>query len=77
MAAFLDSGFAAADGAAIDFLIDGGSAPLLDRHGTGAADRLGDRFSTPPRPGVWQAELHAAAGRDSFTGAWSAERVGN
>jgi hypothetical protein len=77
MAALLDAGFNAADGPAIDLRLDAGSAPLLDPHGSGAADRLGDRFATPPQPGQWQATVLSRGGSQSVAGLWDAIRVGD
>jgi hypothetical protein len=69
----LDIGFGAADGDGLDLVLHG-TAPLLDPHGTGVADRLGDSLATP---GTWWAAFHTRAGVEKVTGAWDAFRTGN
>lgn len=69
----LDVGFSAADGDGLDLIL-AGSAPLLDPHGTGFADRLGDALSTP---GTWSAAFHTRAGVETVSGVWDAFRTGN
>jgi hypothetical protein len=72
----LNAGFAAADGTGLDFFLVG-SAPLIDTHGTGFADRLGDLEASPPAPGTWSADLRPQAGRIDVTAQWEAVRTGN
>ena len=74
LAARLDAGFAVADGDGLDLDIDGAVAPIIDSHGTGSADRLGD---VPPQPGTWTATLHARAGDQRLSALWDAFRSGN
>jgi hypothetical protein len=73
MALNLDIGFSAADGEGLDLMLQG-SAPLLDPHATGFADRLGDALATP---GTWSASFHTRAGIEDVTGVWDAFRTGN
>jgi hypothetical protein len=75
LAARLDAGFQAADGSSTDLVLVAGTVPLLDPHGTGFADRLGDRFGSVPRPGLWQAQLPSRAGTATVTGVWDALRT--
>ncbi|HET6282488.1 MAG TPA: hypothetical protein VFH73_16105, partial [Polyangia bacterium] len=73
MALSLDIGFSAADGEGLDLVLQG-SAQLLDSHGTGLADRIGDALEMP---GTWSATFHTRAGIEDVTGVWDAFRTGN
>jgi hypothetical protein len=77
LAARLDASFDAADGSGLDLMLSAGAAPLLDLHGSGTADRLGNLGSSPPVPATWTADLRAAAGRATTTALWEAVRSGN
>jgi hypothetical protein len=76
LGARLDAGFDAADGDGLDLYLSG-SAPLLDPHGNGFADRLGDFEASPPAPATWSAELRLQAGRAALTARWAAVRIAN
>jgi len=76
LAARLDAAFDAADGGGLDLYLSG-QAPLFDRHGNGAADRIGDTQATPPDPGTWSVDLLMSAGRVQASGTWEADRSGN
>jgi hypothetical protein len=75
LAARLDASFSAADGVGYDLYL-AGSAPLLDTHGNGLADRLGD-LQVPAQAGTWDIQLRPQSGRRAFTATWEAVRVGN
>ncbi len=75
LAARLDASFSAADGGGYDLYL-AGSAPLLDTHGNGLADRLGD-LQVPAQAGTWDVQLRPQTGRRAFTATWEAIRVGN
>ena len=76
LAARLDGGFATADGDGLDLIIESGSVPIIDSHGTGVADRLGDVFGVPAAPGTWSATLRTHAGNQRLSAQWDAFRSG-
>jgi hypothetical protein len=76
LAARLDSGFDAASGDGLDLVIESGSAPLIDQHRLGVADRLGD-LAFPPTPASWSATLRTRAGNEPLSAQWEALRSGN
>jgi hypothetical protein len=71
----LDAAFDSADGAALDLYLVG-EAPLLDTHGNGLADRLGDP-ATPEGAGTWTVDLRPKTGRRTLPATWEAIREGN
>jgi hypothetical protein len=75
LAARLDAGFVAADGTGLDLALEG-EAPLLDTHGDGFADRLGD-LQVPTQAGTWTVDLTPRTGLRAVPGAWEAIRGGN
>jgi hypothetical protein len=75
LTARLDASFAAADGDGYDLYLTG-SAPLLDTHGNGLADRLGD-LQVPAQAGTWAVQLRPRTGRRALAATWEAVRVGN
>jgi hypothetical protein len=75
LAARLDASFSAADGSGYDLYL-AGSAPLLDTHGNGLADRLGD-LQVPAQAGTWSVQLRPQTGRRVLPATWEAVRVGN
>ncbi len=77
LAARLDAGFALADGEGLDLIIDGATAPIIDSHASGAADRLGNLAAVPPAPGAWTATLRTRAGDERLIASWDAFRSGN
>jgi hypothetical protein len=77
LAARLDAGFALADGEGLDLIIDGATAPIIDSHASGVADRLGSLTAVPPAPGAWTATLRTRAGDERLIASWDAFRSGN
>ena len=75
MGARLDGAFDAADGTGVDLAL-AGQAPLLDTHGDGFADRLGD-LQVPAQVGTWAVDLTPRTGLRAVTGTWEAIRGGN
>jgi hypothetical protein len=73
LATRLDSSFDLADGTGLDLYLSG-EAPLLDTHGNGLADRLGDPAS-PAGPGTWTVDLRPRGGRRAMSATWEAVRV--
>jgi hypothetical protein len=71
----LDASFEAADGTNLDLYLTG-AAPLLDTHGDGLADRLGD-LQAGAQAGAWSVDLRPRGGRRALVGAWEAIRQGN
>jgi hypothetical protein len=64
----LGTAFDAADGTGLDLSLSG-SAPLLDPHGSGVADRLGSG-----KTGEWSVELRTNLGRTEVTGRFEGSR---
>lgn len=73
LATRLDASFELADGTDLDLYLSG-QAPLLDTHGNGQADRLGDPASGA---GAWTVDLRPRGGRRSMPATWEAVRAGN
>ena len=71
----LDGSFTAADGTDLDLYLTG-AAPLLDTHGDGLADRLGD-LQAGAQAGTWSVDLRPRGGRRVLAGSWEAIREGN
>jgi hypothetical protein len=73
----LSRSFEAADGLALDLYL-AGHAPLLDTHGNGLADKLGELPATPkddaPFAGTWTVDLRPRAGRRTIPARWQADR---
>jgi hypothetical protein len=72
----LDAAFDVADGNGLDLYLSG-AGPLLDAHGNGSADVIGDPEAVPPQLGTWSADLRMQSGRLPITGSWQAVRAGN
>jgi hypothetical protein len=70
----LDGSFTAADGTDLDLYLSG-TAPLLDTHGDGLADRLGD-LQAGAQAGAWSVDLRPRGGRRVLAGSWEAIREG-
>jgi hypothetical protein len=75
LATRLSRSFEAADGVALDLYL-AGRTPLLDTHGNGLADKLGD-LQVPAMEGTWTADLRPRGGRRTITARWEALRQGN
>jgi hypothetical protein len=75
LAARLDASFDLADGTSFDLYLSG-QAPLLDTHGNGLADRLGDP-ATPAGAGAWTVDLRPRGGRRVLPATWEAIRASN
>jgi hypothetical protein len=73
LATRLDASFELADGTDLDLYLSG-QAPLLDTHGNGQADRLGDSASGA---GKWTVDLRPRGGRRAMGASWEAIRTGN
>ncbi|HVZ71024.1 MAG TPA: hypothetical protein VHJ20_01505 [Polyangia bacterium] len=71
----LDASFTTADGDGYDLYL-AGAAPLLDTHGNGLADRLGD-LQLAGQAGAWTVELRPRSGQRALSASWEAIRVGN
>jgi hypothetical protein len=69
----LDDSFDAVDGTDLDLYLQG-EAPLLDPHGNGQADRLGDPAA---QAGIWYVDLRPRGGRRTLEATWEAIRDGN
>jgi hypothetical protein len=80
LATRLDAGFDQANGDGLDFAL-AGSAPLLDTHSSGTADKLGDAAASTGKGsggiGTWSAELRNADRAELFGGSWFGVRTGN
>ncbi|HEX3903403.1 MAG TPA: hypothetical protein VH853_11185 [Polyangia bacterium] len=57
----LDGAFDGADGTGLDLSLSG-SAPLIDNHGDGLADNLGQSGSTPSAVATWSVNLRTSLG---------------
>jgi hypothetical protein len=75
LATQLDTAFESADGEGLDLYL-AGRAPLLDTHGDGRADRLGD-LQVPSQAGTWTVDLRPRDGRRTIAARWEAIRGGN
>jgi hypothetical protein len=73
LATRLDASFDAVDGTSLDLYLQG-QAPLLDTHGNGLADRLGDPAA---QAGIWYVDLRPRGGRRTLEASWEAIRDGN
>jgi hypothetical protein len=73
LATRLDASFELADGTDLDLHLSG-QAPLLDTHGNGQADRLGDSATGA---GAWTVDLRPRGGRRAMAATWEAIRAGN
>jgi hypothetical protein len=71
----LDASFEPADGTDLDLYLTG-DAPLLDTHGNGFADRLGD-LQVGAQAGTWSVDLRPRGGRRSSAASWEAVRNAN
>jgi hypothetical protein len=78
LATRLARSFEAADGVSLDFYL-AGSGPLLDTHGNGLADKVGElpatRTAPAPMSGGWTVDLRPRGGRRSVTARWQADRI--
>jgi hypothetical protein len=72
LAARLDASFEAADGVDLDLYL-AGSAPLLETHDDGLADRLGD-LQPGAQAGSWTVDLRPRGGRRTLSAPWEAVR---
>ena len=75
LAVKLTDGFAALDGADIDFVLEG-TAPVLDRTVDGTVKGLGSLVPNRGGLGLWSAQIRGAAGNSALTGLWVATRTG-
>jgi hypothetical protein len=69
----LDESFELANGTDLDLYL-AGEAPLLDTHGNGQADRLGDPAAGT---GTWTVDLRPRGGKRTMPATWEAVRAGN